>query len=730
MQAIEKKKTAKVVRENLVEYGKYVVEERAIADVRDGLKPVQRRILWSLHELKRYSKDLPVKCATVIGNCIGKFHPHGDSACYGALVTMAWMHQPLVQKHGNFGARESLMVDAELAAPAAYRYTETRLSEFADRIFDDIKVMPLVKSFTEEHEEPFLLPTRVPLLLVNGCIGVAWGVGTAIPPHNLEEVVNATLEVLENPECDVGDLLKHIKGPDYGYGVLLSRKDDLRKLYETGTGRLSFSCNYHFEEAQKGKQLLVITGFNPGFNAKKLVEETELLLEAKLLESAANDESSLETGTRVVIEFTDPKIINDRVMPKLRSTVSYQFLALDNKKQPRLYNLKSMIEVFLRFRRKVERMVLEDARLVLARKLSVENAKLIAIDNLKIVLDILQTATSSEAAIDALVKQLGGEDGLDREQAQIILDTSLRSLIRKSNRNSILERIAEHATQMKAVLEDLDNIDAVVARRLKEMLGYSIKRGTRLRGGKEDLDTTEASATYYVGVTEDRKIDSFTELPLKSKAAWKYVNFVETSGKFAVISDDNVGQSIALSFLDKFDKSVGNIIGMASEQHDCMIAISRDAQYVAFPPDQRRTRFNVFKETPAEQFIFVGGMKQGDTLLVTFDDDDGKEYALEDLKITRPNVSPKKLPGLGKRKLTVQHANVVPADVIVVDPYGNELGRAEQFSEEAHHYIGENNLVVIEAGSRMLQSEEDVLQLLQKNQNTPVQFILPLPEKA
>ena len=295
------KVTSRIVIDNLREYGFYTLEDRALADARDGLKPVQRRLLWSLHKLKRHSKAIPVKCATVVGDTMGCYHPHGDAAIYGALVTLSWLRKPLVQQHGNFGDRSSLLE----APPADHRYTETQLTEFADRSFDDIAIMPMVKSFTEEHDEPFLLPTRAPLLVVHGCVGVALGLATHIPPHNLTEALTAALEVLENPDCTTDDLLKYIKGPDYGSGVLLSKKADLRTLYETGRGRLQFACSYHFEDGPSGNQRLVITGLNPGFKAGKLEEVTGELFAAKLLDSAANDEGSLEAGTKIVVEFSD-----------------------------------------------------------------------------------------------------------------------------------------------------------------------------------------------------------------------------------------------------------------------------------------------------------------------------------------------------------------------------------------------------------------------------------------
>lgn len=717
---MKKRKTAEIVVDNLKEYGRYTIEDRAIADVRDGLKPVQRRTLWALHTLKRTSKDIPLKCATVIGETLGKYHPHGDSACYGALVTMAWLRSPLVEKHGNFGDRMSLLE----ANPAAFRYTETRLAPIADHIFDDIQIMPLVKSFTDQHDEPPLLPVRVPLLLVNGCTGVAMGMATNIPPHNLEEVISAVLEVLENPDCTTDDLLKHIKGPDYGNGVLLSKKADLKSLYETGEGRLTFSANYKFEEGNKGTQKLVITGFNPGFNANKLIAETQKLAEARLLVSAANDEGSLDVGTRVVIEFTDPKIVNDRVLPLLRSSISYSFFALDGKKRPTRYNLKRLLIGFIQYRRKIEKLVLKAERVEVDKKQRSAAARVAAIRKLEQVAKILVNGKSNDHIQEKLKELLK----IDDEQVQVILDSPMRSL-RRLDEESLREKIQSYSKRMQEIDEELSDVDSVVARRLKEMLKYVDKRGTRLRGGKEDLDTTEASATYYVGVTEDGKVDSFTELPLKSKAAWPYAGFVQTPGKFAVVSEDDIGQSISLSFIDKFDKSVAKIIGVASETHDCLIALDSEGYYVAFPPDQRRAQFNVFKEPP-EQIVFAGGMQEGDDLVVLTEDEEGLVVSFEDLKVTRPNVKPKKLPGLGKRKVKVECAWVCPADTIVVDAEGDELGEEMWKTSPSPYVVGDRNLIVFEPGAgRKIGTDEEVIAHLEKQRNPPIQLVIPLQEE-
>ncbi len=722
MMSTSSKLTSQIVIDNLREYGFYTLEDRALADVRDGLKPVQRRLLWSMHKLKRHSTAVPVKCATVIGDTMGRYHPHGDTAIYGALITMSWLRTSLVQQHGNFGDKNSLIE----APPAAHRYTETQLTEFADRIFDDIGIMPMVKSFTEEHEEPFLLPIRAPLLVVNGCIGVALGLATHIPPHNLKEALHATMEVLDNPECTTDDLLKHIKGPDYGSGVLLSKKADLRKLYETGQGRLQFACNYHFEEAPSGNQRLVITGLNPGFKANKLEEVTKELFDAKLLDSAANDEGSLEAGTKIVVEFSDPKILNDRVLPLLRSSLTYQLYALDNKKKPRLYGLKEMLEVFLNFRRKVEYRALQADRAAVVKKRDVDAARVAAIKQLPLVTKLLTKVKTEGDLIEKLQEFLC----LNEDQATVIAATRVRSLI-TANAVQLEINVVTCNERIREIDNNLGDIDQVVRKRLEQMLRYGDNRGTKLRSTKDDLDLEAQCANYYVGVTAAGKVESFTELPTKSRAAWPYVDLVPTPGKFAVVSEDNIGQSIAISFLDKFDKSVARILGVASETHDCMVAVASDATYVAFPPDQRRTQFNTFKKAP-EEIVFAGGMREGDRLVIVFDAEfgEGEDAVLQvkDLKVTRPNVQARKLPGLGRKKHKVANAYVLPADTITMGPKGEELGEGEASALAYWPFsVGERNLVVLENGKRLIADEATVR--TQQRKGATILRVIPLPEE-
>lgn len=706
--------TNQVVEDCISEYGLYVIEDRALADVRDGLKPAQRRILWAFYSLKRLSNAIPIKCATVVGEVIGKYHPHGDSACYDTLVNMAWMRYPLVAREGNFGSRSSL-IDAGYAAQ---RYTETRLKPFADRIFDDMAIVPLRKSFTEEHEEPPILVPRVPLLLLNGCSGVAVGMSTTIPPHNLKEVVEATLYRLENPECSTSDLLGYIKGPDYGSGTLLTKKKDLLALYETGEGKAAFSCDYTFEDAQRGVRRLVITGFAPGFKKAKFLEETKKLTEQKLLKAPANDEGSLETGTRVTVEFTDPKVVKDRLLPLLKSSASYQFYALGGGKRPKKYNLKTILDVFLQFRRKIERNVLNRELADIQEKILTDEAKVAAIDNVTGVAEVLSTSAGDDEAAGAL----SGLLNISLWQAGTLLNTSLRSLVR-SNKSTVQKRLDKSRVRADKISDDLEDIDGVVARRLREMLKYADKRGTRLRSAKQDIDENLGESTYYVGVTPQAKLESFTEIPVKSKATWGYVDLVTTSEGVVVVSEDNVGQYVPLSYIDRFDDKIGTVIGATSDNFDLMVAVSEQGKYVAFPTKQRRSKFPVFKELGDDRLVQAVGLNTTDKFTVIFDD--GTEETVKEIKVTRPNVRPRPVNGKRKKK-SRKVVRVIPrrsTETLVDLAQKTEIGSGRLGAYTNVATVGAQNLVVLSDGRRLSKNADATLRMLT---NQPIEKIIPV----
>ena len=330
-QKIEDRNMEKEVKESFIEYAMSVITSRALPDVRDGMKPGQRRILYAMYE-DNLTNDKPFrKSATTVGNVLGRYHPHGDSAVYQAMVRMAQpfsLRYPLVEGHGNFGN-----VDGDGAA--AYRYTEARMSKVANLMMSDIEknVVPMTRNFDNTRDEPTVLPSRIPNLLVNGSVGIAVGMATNIPPHNLTEVVDGTVYRIDNPECTVDELMQFIKGPDFPTAALIYGSKGIRDAYETGKGKIYVRARATVEEEHRR---IIFTEIPYMVNKSMLVESIANLYREKKIEgiSALRDESG-RGGMRIVVEYkrdANPEVILNQLYKysQLQDTCSVNMLVIVN----------------------------------------------------------------------------------------------------------------------------------------------------------------------------------------------------------------------------------------------------------------------------------------------------------------------------------------------------------------------------------------------------------------
>lgn len=698
---VDEQSASETVREDIREYGLYTITNRALPDVRDGLKPVQRLLLWTLWQLKATSKATRAKCAQIAGDCIGKYHPHGDQAAYDALVNLRWQRYPLIDNEGNFG-NPNVLISTGAAAP---RYTEARLDELAERFFDDIHVTDMESNYMGNLEQPSVLPSRIPLLLVNGAEGIAMSMATKLPAHNLTEVLNAAEALLDDDSLDVGDLLKYVKGPDAGGGVLLSKKKDYEPLYTTGKGKVLYSCTYEIEEGRRGSQKLVITGKAPGFNGVKFLKETLALKDKKLIVAPANDESSLETGTRITVEFKDQQVVRDRLLPLLNTSVSYQMYALSPEGNPRLYNLRDMLSEWLDFRRDVEEKVLRARWEELKKKLAVENVRSKAILEIDGVIKVIKSGKSKKAILKKLCTLLKVETWL----AEVIWNTSLGSLARM-NLQDVKDRIKSIRSELKLIKADLADIDGVVKRRINEVRdAYGDARGTRLRKNLDDLQSSE-DATYFVGVTSQGKIESFPEAPTKSKAKWPYVDLVQSNGTIVLVHNDNTVLRASLSYLDRMGSSSAKVIGVASGLHEGVLVVSRQGKYVYFSPEQKRDKFNAFRGLDHKDRVYATvGVRPGDAVYVCFEDK--KTTKLGELSLTRPNVKPKNI-----RRSKGKVAKVIvrrPGDTFVATRTFEEVSVSGVGRLKVWH-VGAQNIVIDAKGTRRVKTQDEVLSLSDK----------------
>jgi len=455
----------KEIQKSYLEYSLSVIIGRAIPDVRDGLKPVHRRILFAQHELGNSYTRPYKKSARVVGDVIGKYHPHGDSAVYDALVRMAQtfaMRDPLVDGQGNFGS-----IDGDAAA--AMRYTEARMSRLAGEFLSDIdkKTVDFRPNYDNSLQEPIVLPTKVPNLLLNGTSGIAVGMATNIPPHNLGELVDALLLQLKNPECTVDDLLEHVKGPDFPTGGYLFVGESMTEAYKTGRGSVKIRGKLHVENRKRELESIVITEIPYALNKSSLVEKIAFLVHDKRVDGISDlrDESDRK-GIRIVLDLKKgviPDIIINSLYKytPLETSFGFNMMAVVNNR-PRLLNLKEILRHFLDHRVEViirrTRFDLEKSE---ARAHILEGLR-IALDNIDEVVTIIKASKTPQEAKDALRERFGLSD----PQSQAILDMRLQRLTGLEQDKLIeefkelmmtieyLQSILEHDEVLRGVIKD------------------------------------------------------------------------------------------------------------------------------------------------------------------------------------------------------------------------------------------------------------------------------------
>ena len=413
------------MKNSYIDYAMSVIVGRALPDVRDGLKPVHRRILYGMSELGVTPDKPHKKSARIVGEVMGKYHPHGDSSIYDAMVRLAQpfnIRYPLVDGHGNFGS-----VDGDGAA--AMRYTEARMTPLALQMLRDIEkeTVDFDPNFDGEEEEPRVLPARFPNLLVNGSNGIAVGMATSIPPHNLGEVIDASVELIDNPDATVDDLLKHVKGPDFPTGAMIMGKTPMKEAYRTGQGKVLVRSVSEIEELSHGKQQIVVTEIPYQVNKARLIEKIAEMVKDKKVDgiSAIRDESNRK-GMRIVIELkkdANANIILNRLYKhtQLQDSVSMIMLALVDGK-PKICNLKDMLVEYLKHQKEVvTRRTIYDKKKAEARAHILEGLR-IALDNIDEIIKIIRTSYND--AKERLMERFS----LSEIQAQAILDMQLRRL--------------------------------------------------------------------------------------------------------------------------------------------------------------------------------------------------------------------------------------------------------------------------------------------------------------
>ncbi len=494
------------IEESYLAYSMSVIIGRALPDARDGLKPVHRRILYAMHELGLTSKVAYKKSARIVGDVIGKYHPHGDNAVYDALVRMAQdfsMRLELVDGQGNFGS-----IDGDNAA--AMRYTEARMTKASEEILRDIDkdTIDFVPNYDDTLKEPDILPSRLPNLLVNGANGIAVGMATSIPPHRIDEIIDALVHVLENPNAELDEILEFVKGPDFPTGGIIYGKAGIIEAYKTGRGRVKVRAKVHVEKT-KNKEIIVLDEMPFQTNKAKLVEQISDLAREKQIEgiSEVRDESDRE-GIRVVIELKRDamsEIVLNHLykLTTMETTFSIILLAIYNK-EPKIFTLLELLRLFLNHRKTIIiRRTIFELEKAKARAHILEGY-LIALDNIDEIVQLIKTSQSPEAAKNALMERFT----LSEIQSKAILEMRLQRLTGlerdkiKEEYQNLLELIAD----LNGILKSEDRLNGVVKTELLEVKEqFSSPRRTEIQESYENIDIEDLIANEPMVVSMSYK---------------------------------------------------------------------------------------------------------------------------------------------------------------------------------------------------------------------------------
>ena len=607
------------VEQSMLDYGMSIITDRALPSAEDGLKPVNRRLLYDMFDKGYMNNKKFVKCAQPVGDTMGRFHPHGDSSIYGALVWMSqpWnMRYPLIAWHGNNGSRDG-------DEPAAYRYTECKLSKIGEEMLADIKknTVDWQNAYTDEEEEPIYLPGRIPNLIVNGTSGIAWAMACSFAPHNLTEVMDATIHILENPECPVKDVLNYITGPDFPTGGLVVNKDELPSAYLTGKGRARIRGEYVVESDKKG-DTIVFTSIPYKVSKEVLIVKIdELCNEGKLNGIAAIRDESNKDGVRFVIELekgvsAEPIVSKLFKLTPLENTYSFNQVALIDKK-PVLVNMKQLIESYIEHQRDVLlRKTKFDLDKIKAR-IHILDGLLIALEDIDNVIALIKKSESAAVAKTNLMAKYS----LSEVQAKAILDMKLSRLARlekieieNEKNEKVLESkrlegiLANPTPELKKIFEEVKNeygdarrttiTQAAVTKEEKEIEFVEPEKCVVImtEGGLIKRVPATSFRTQKRGGKGVKTQDDITQAVIRTNTIDSLMIFTNKGKMYRLLVDEIPAGTNATK-----GQSIKSLVAMDRDEEASIIySIYRDtdAKYVLFV-----TKNGMVKKTTLEEYV-------------------------------------------------------------------------------------------------------------------------------
>lgn len=627
------------VEQSMLDYGMSIITDRALPSAEDGLKPVNRRLLYDMFDKGYMNNKKFVKCAQPVGDTMGRFHPHGDSSIYGALVWMSqpWnMRYPLIAWHGNNGSRDG-------DEPAAYRYTECKLSKIGEEMLADIKknTVDWQNAYTDEEEEPIYLPGRIPNLIVNGTSGIAWAMACSFAPHNLTEVMDATIHILENPECPVKDVLNYITGPDFPTGGLVVNKDELPSAYLTGKGRARIRGEYVVESDKKG-DTIVFTSIPYKVSKEVLVIKIdELCNEGKLNGIAAIRDESNKDGVRFVIELekgvsAEPIVSKLFKLTPLENTYSFNQVALIDKK-PVLVNMKQLIESYIEHQRDVLlRKTKFDLDKIKAR-IHILDGLLIALEDIDNVIALIKKSESAAVAKTNLMAKYN----LSEVQAKAILDMKLSRLARlekieieNEKNEKVLESkrlegiLANPTPELKRIFEEVKNeygdarrttiTQAAVTKEEKEIEFVEPEKCVVImtEGGLIKRVPATSFRTQKRGGKGVKTQDDITQAVIRTNTIDSLMIFTNKGKMYRLLVDEIPAGTNATK-----GQSIKSLVAMDRDEEASIIySIYRDtdAKYVLFVTKNgmvKKTTLEEYVKTKKKTGIAAISIKEGDELV-------------------------------------------------------------------------------------------------------------------
>ena len=674
----------KEVKKSFIEYSMSVIAARALPDVKDGMKPGQRRIMYAMYE-DHLTSDKPFrKSATTVGNVLGRYHPHGDSAVYGTMVRMAQdfsYRYPLVEGHGNFGS-----VDGDSAA--AYRYTEARMAKISDELMKDLEkeVVDFVPNFDNRLREPKVLPARFPNLLVNGAVGIAVGMATNIPPHNLGEVIDATIYRMENPECDVYDLMEYVKGPDFPTSATIYGVNGIVQAYTTGRGRVMVRAKATIEE---DKHRIIVTEIPYGVNKSLLCESIANLANEKRIEGITEmrDESGRD-GMRIVIEYrrdANGQVILNQLYKysQLQDTCAINMLALVNN-EPKVLSLPQILDHYIDHQKSViyrrTQFELEKAKA----RAHIYEGYHIAIDNIDRIIEIMKTSMSIPEAKQRLMaefftvtykdgyeNELGNVRQLSEAQAQAIVEMTLGKLT-GMERDKIEDELARlHAIilELEGILADPEKIMQIIKDEMTEIKRkYSDERRTEIVAATDDIELEDLIEKHECVIT------------------MTHAGYIKRQPADTYAAQRRGGKGI-IGMTTKEDDFIENVIGVHSHSY-LMLFTSKGRVHTrkAYQiPEASRTAkgtnivniLELFPEEKITSMISVTGFNEGEYLTMVTKNGVIKRTLLSEYEYQRKNGKIALRLDEDDELVFVMHTHG-ECDIILATRYGNAVRYTEQ----------------------------------------------------